>query len=113
MSAALTIVAGGELYASLQAEKRAAVQETGLGFNSEQLCALQRKQAGRGILGAQIVRSMYGYSVRYDSGLQEWGLLKSARGAADASFAAALEFCRQWVAADPARRYAWHTETHP
>lgn len=113
MSAPLTIVAGGELYASLQAEKAAQVQETGLGFNSEQLCALQRKQSGRGILGAEIVRSMYGYSVRYDSGLQEWGIIKPARGSRDPSFAAALEFCRTWVAADPAHRYAWHRETHP
>jgi hypothetical protein len=106
----MILVAGAELYAELQAEKRALVEENARGFNSEQLCALQRKVAARGVVGAQIVKSMYGFSVRYDSGLQDWGLLKTSRGSADPSLEAAEAFCREWVAADPTHRYAWKTE---
>lgn len=106
----MVFVAGGDLYETMQTEKRALVEQTAVGFNSEQLCALQRKQAGRGITGAQIVKSMYGYSVRYDSGLQDWGLIRPARGASDPSLEAAEEFCREWVAAAPAHRYAWKPE---
>jgi hypothetical protein len=108
----MILVAGAELYAELQAEKRALVEENARGFNSEQLCVLQRKVAGRGIVGAQIVKSMYGFSVRYDSGLQEWGLIRPSRGLPESerTLAAAEQFCREWVAADPTRRYAWKTE---
>lgn len=103
----ITIIAGGDLYAALQAEKAARVQRKPRGFDSEQLCRLQESQAGRGILGAQIVLSNYGYSVRYDSGLQGWAILRPARGQADASHEAAVAFCHAWVAGNPASRYAW------
>jgi hypothetical protein len=106
----MIIVAGKELYDALQAEKRALVEQSAAGFNSEQLCKLQRAQSGRGIVGAQIVKSMYGYSVRYDSGLQEWGLILPARGRADPSLEYAEQFCREWVSQDPAHRYAWKGE---
>ena len=35
-------------------------------FNSDDLCALQRDQAQRGRLGARLMSSMYGWSVRSD-----------------------------------------------
>lgn len=103
----MNIIAGHRLYADLQAEKGRLVRKTANGYDSEALCKLQQNQAGRGILGAQIVLSNYGYSVRYDSGLQGWGILRPARGQADASREAAIAFCQAWVAQDPGGRYAW------
>lgn len=100
------IIAGAELAASLDAEREAIVAKTAGGFNSEQLCELQRKRAGRGIIEVEIVKSIYGFSVRYASGLHNFGILRSARGAADASPEAAIQFCKDWVAADPTRRFA-------
>lgn len=109
-------IAGQELYEAAQAERAAAIEASGVPYGhgrSEVLCRVQMQQAGRGLQGAQIVKSMYGYSVRYDSGLQDWGLLRRAGSSRDPSFAAAIDFCRRWVAEDPTHRYAWHTETHP
>ena len=100
------IIAGAEVINAMNEEKAAAVAKNELGhFRSEQLCALQRKQAGRGYIGVCIVKSIYGYSVRYDSGLQDFGLLRSAR-CGDGSFKQAAEFCIAWAARDPSRRYA-------
>jgi len=104
----MTIVAGNELFDAMEAEQRAKVPQTALGFASEQLCELQRKQARSGILGVEIVQSNYGYSVRYDSGLQNWGLLASSKSRQlDGSFEAACKWAIDWVAQDPNRRYAW------
>jgi hypothetical protein len=104
----MTIVAGNELLAAMEAEQIAKVPQTGYGFASEQLCELQRKQAARGILGVEIVESNYGFSVRYDSGLQNWGLLASSKSRQlDGSFEAACKWAIDWVAQDPDRRYAW------
>jgi len=90
------IIAGRNVREAVEAE-----QATGL-------IKAQETQAKRGILGAQLVRSMYGWSVRYDSGLQGWGLLASTRsGQLDGSFKAAVEWAENWQAQDPARRYAW------
>lgn len=112
----MIFIAGQELYEAMQAERAAIIEASGVPYGqgrSEVLCRVQQQQAGRGLVGAQIVRSIYGYSVRYDSGLQDWGLLHRAASSRDPSFAAALDFCRQWAAQDPAHRYAYHTETHP
>jgi hypothetical protein len=103
----MNIIAGHALYAELQVEKDAMVPKTEAGYDSADLCRWQSRKAGRGIVGAHIVRSTYGWSVRYDSGLQNWGLLRAARGSADTSREAAVAFCIAWVAADPAHRYAW------
>lgn len=111
-----TFIAGQELYEAAQAERAAAIEASGVPYGqgrSEVLCRVQERQAGRGLVGAHIVKSMYGYSVRYDSGLQNWGLLHRAASCRDPSFAAALDFCRQWVAQDPTHRYAWHSEVAP
>ena len=105
----MTIVAGGDLIDALDAETRALVPHTGRGFASEDLCSLQRKQAARGILGAELVESKYGWSVRYDSGLQNWGLIASSRsGTLDGSLEAAAAWAQAWAAEDPSHRYAWH-----
>lgn len=104
------IVAGQELHAALVAEREALIPKVGNLYSSEPLCALQRAQAGRGILGAELVESLYGWTVRYDSGLQNWGLLARTRrrgGELDGTLEAAAAWATAWVAQDPARRYAW------
>jgi hypothetical protein len=114
MTITRTIIAGAALAASLDAEREALVAKTAGGyFNSEQLCDLQIKRSQRGICEVEIVKSNYGYSVRYASGLQDFGLLRGARGAADPSFEAAKKFCEDWVAADPTRRFATTHEQVP
>lgn len=71
----MIIVAGEELVDALSAETKARCQWTGSGYASDQLCQLQREQAARGIVGVEIVYN----SVRYDSGLQGFGLLARSR----------------------------------
>lgn len=102
----LKVIAGQEIYDAIRAEREARLNPGALGYDSEALCRLQESQSRRGYVEAHIVKSMYGYSVRYASGLQNFGLIRSARDAADKSLAAAEQFCRDWVAADPAHRYA-------
>lgn len=103
------IVAGEALVDSLNAEIDAICTKTAAGYyNSEMLCAVQRLHSARGILGVEIVCSNYGHSVRYDSGLQNFGLLAGSRsGTLDGTLEHAERYAREWVAADPARRYAW------
>lgn len=104
----MTIVAGEALVDAMTAETKARCEFTGYGYKSEQLCMLQRDQAARGVLGAEVVDSNYGCSVRYDSGLQNFGLLASSRSKQlDGTLADAERFARDWVAQDPTRRYAW------
>lgn len=105
----IRLVAGAVLYEKLREEKRNTIPQNAAGyFESESLCRLQVQRANRGILGATLVLSMYGWSVRYDSGLQNFGLIASCRcGMLDGSLQMAEEFCRKWVAADPERRYAY------
>lgn len=106
----MTIVAGEELVDALTAEQQALIPQDGQGyFKSEPLCRLQQEQAARGIVGAEIVRSVYGNSVRYDSGLQDFGLLASSRaGMLDGTLGDAIRWATEWVSRDPAKRYAWH-----
>ena len=108
----MIIVSGEALVDDMSNEQRAKVERTGAGFNSEQLCTLQRDQAARGILGAEIVQSNYGFSVRYDSGLQNFGLLASSRARElDGTLEDAERWAKRWVEADPQRRYAWRRKT--
>jgi hypothetical protein len=74
-------------------------------FDSDTLCAHQRAMASRGYLGAEIVDTVRGFSLRYDSGLQDWGLI--VRGLA--SYEDAVDAARRWQAADPTRRYVTRT----
>jgi hypothetical protein len=78
-------------------------------FDSETLCAHQRQIAARGYLGAEIVQTIRGFSLRYDSGLQNWGLIERGLLTWDAALAAA----HRWQAGDPARRYVTWTEARP
>lgn len=108
----LKVVAGKQLYANLQAEKERVVPRNGEYFKSEPLCAWQSEVARRGVIGATLVKSMYGWSVRYDSGIQNFGILAGARsGVLDGTLKAAVEWAKGWVAEDPTRRYAWVRES--
>lgn len=103
------VVAGEALVSAMAAETQARCKNGAYGYDSEQLCKLQRERAGRGVLGVEIVKSNYGHSVRYDSGLQEFGLLASCRlhSQLDGTLESAERFVCKWVAEDPANRYAW------
>lgn len=119
----MVIVAGEALVDAMTAETKARCKWTGAGYASEDLCVLQREQSARGILGAEIVTSNYGCSVRYDSGLQNFGLLAGLSirsiwsqspsrfdpksGMLDGTLEHAERWVREWVAKDPTRRYAW------
>lgn len=101
-----TVVAGAELLTTMEAEKNATVTRNPNGYVSDEFCELQIKQARRGIIGVEIVASLHGSSVRYDSGLQNFGLLATSRELGG-TLEAAEEYARKWVAVDPERRYAW------
>lgn len=105
----MVIVAGEKLVDEMTAETKARCEWTGYGYNSSQLCELQREQSRSGIIGAEIVQSNYGYSVRYDSGLQDFGLLASSRSKQiDGTLEAAVNWVNNWVAQSPGKRYAWY-----
>lgn len=109
----MKIVAGQQVHAALQAEKERTVphsKKPGMGqyFESEPLCRWQSECYRRGVLGVEIVRSIYGYSVRYDSGLANFGLLASSRhGELDGTFEDAVRYATEWCNEDQAHRYAW------
>lgn len=108
----IKIVAGEETYNLLQTLKQNAIPKIDGLYNSEQLCKFQEKIARHGFIGAQIVKSIYGYSVRYDSGLQNWGIIAAAKhGQLDGSFEDAAKYAEYWVSLDPTRRYAWVMES--
>lgn len=104
------IVAGEALVDALTAETKARCKWTGHGYDSEMLCKVQCEQAARGIHGAEVLYypNGSGCSVRSDSGLQNFGLLAgSRRKDIDGTLEDGERWAREWVAADPARRYAW------
>jgi len=106
------VIAGQGLYAQLQAETEARVPKIGNLYESEALCTLQQEQGRRGILGAHLIPSLYGWSLRYDSGLENFALIAgSRRGDLDGSYADCARAAKNWVDADPARRYAWVMES--
>jgi hypothetical protein len=70
-------------------------------FQSKSLTKLQEEQSARGRLSAQLVLSIYGWTVRYASGLQGFGILRRADSFNPAS---ALEWGRNWVEQDPQNR---------
>jgi hypothetical protein len=78
-------------------------------LDSESLCAHQREMANRGYRGAEIVQTIRGWSLRYDSGLQDWGLIE--RGLT--SWGEAVAAAQRWQSQDPDRRYVTFTETVP
>ena len=107
------VVVGQQVHEALQAEKERVVPHSTYPgrehcFKSEPLCAWQSECYRRGVRGVELVKSIYGFSVRYDSGLDNFGLLAGSRdGQLDGSFEDAVRFATEWVNDDPAHRYAW------
>lgn len=102
----MIIVAGHELVDAMEAEQKAKCRWGCGGYNSDDICAMQRDQSRRGITGIEIVKAIKGYSVRYDSGLQNFGLLATSSDLGG-SLEAAEQFAHKWVSQDASRRYAW------
>jgi hypothetical protein len=103
-----TTIINEELSNRLQAEKEVKVSRSTPGgyFRSEELCEWQREVGRRGIIEAELVNSMYGWSVRYASGIHNFGLLAGARcRQVDGTREDAERWARNWVAQDPTRRF--------
>lgn len=102
----LTVIAGAELLAQLQIEKDQKVAKSKFVegcYASDSLVPWQQEISRRGILGAEIVKTIYGYSLRYDSGLQNFGIITGRIGTLEQ----AENIAREWIAREPAKRYAW------
>lgn len=57
-----------------------------------------------GYVEAEIVRSIYGYTLRYASGLFNFGLIARAREIGG-SYEQAVEYARTWCSKDPVHRF--------
>lgn len=100
---ALKFIAGEEVWNLLQAEKIQKVSQNAKGFNSRELIILQGEWSRRGIIGAELVESsMRGWTLRYDSGIQNWSII-----AADMAKGEVIEYAIKWVAMDPSHRYVY------
>lgn len=104
---AFVTVAGQELVQRMNVEQQERCKWTGYGYNSDQLCKLQSEWEARGIIGVEIVKSIYGYSVRYDSGLQGFGLVMRSQDIGG-TLEAAIDWVKAWVAEKPDCRYGWY-----
>jgi len=82
-------------------EIREKVSKVGDCFESNNLCNLQVNQFARGRLSANLIRSMYGWTVRYASGLQDFAIIHSSR---KFNIQEALEFGIKWANEDPENR---------
>ena len=99
----LKFIAGEETWNELQAEKVLKVSQNARGFNSRELIILQGEWSRRGVLGAELVESsMRGWTLRYDSGIQNWSII-----AADMTKGEVIDYAMSWVAMDPTRRYVY------
>ena len=99
----LKFIAGEETWNELQAEKVLKVSQNARGFNSRELIILQGEWSRRGILGAELVESsMRGWTLRYDSGIQNWSIIAAGLTREEVEYRA-----QQWVAVDPTNRYVF------
>jgi hypothetical protein len=103
---ARVIVVGADVLAAYTAEKERAVPKVAGGyFESEALWKFAERTAGQ-FVEAELVKSIYGYSVRYASGVHNFGLLASSRmGVVDGTLEDAERWAREWQGEDPQRRY--------
>lgn len=107
MSTPRNIIAGEAVYEAQQNRKLATLGEKpAFGYPSEALCTWQIAEGRRGVIEAEIVKSIYGYSVRYASGIHNFGLIASARARqVDGSLESAIAYAKAWQSADPERRF--------
>ncbi len=103
------IVLGKEVADLLQKDKELKVEpsyEVAGCWESESLCRWQRDIRNRGFIGAELVKSKYGWSLRYRSGLDNFGLIRSCtHGDLDGTLKDAICAAREWVTEDPAKRW--------
>lgn len=106
-----TVVCGVDVAEALDRERALKVKQSATRpgcFESESLCAWQRSVNGRGFRDVELVKSIYGWSVRAGSGLQDFALLASSRqGQLDGSLEDAVRWATRWCNENPERRYAW------
>jgi hypothetical protein len=79
----------------------ASVPKVGNYYESNALVALQERQSRAGYLPAKLIKSNFGWSIRYASGLQDFGVLLAPRGRM--TLAEVIAWGKQWVAASPNR----------
>jgi hypothetical protein len=94
-------------------EIRARCEKRGSFFESESLCKLQAAQHAKGRRSARLQRTIYGWSVRLDSGLDDRQILYGHRlGNKDLSREAAVAFGIAWANEDPEKRefYAYRDD---
>lgn len=101
------VVAGAAVVERMRSTRVTLVNESGH-VRSDLLCTLQRSEFRAGIQGAEICRSHYGFSVRSDSGLNNFALLASSRSRqVDGTYEDAVRWATNWVEQDPEHRYAF------
>ena len=97
-----TILAGESVVDTLRAENASLENLDPLRFDfNEELCALQRRQSNRGYVPAHLVKSMYGWTLRYASGLQGFSIITRL----GKDFDTAVEGAREWASDAPDHRY--------
>ncbi len=75
---------------------------------SDQGLSLTTIQQREPEIGVEVVKNLYGWSVRYASGLHNFELLASARlKDVDGSIDDAIKWASAWVNEDPSIRYAF------
>jgi hypothetical protein len=107
MSSTMICVAGEEVLSLIRSEKEARVNRSGFHgnyYDSESLCAFQSEMSRRGYIGAEIVKSIYGYGLRYSSGLQNFAIIAGARETGG-TYEDAVRYATEWQQREPAQRY--------
>ncbi len=74
---------------------------------NQSLIAQQEKESAEGYRGAEICRTYRGWSLRHASGLQNFALIRPGIQTLEE----AKRIAADWVADDPARRYAFIRNT--
>jgi hypothetical protein len=91
-----------EMYNDMISEEIAALSK----FGCEALSMAQVRLCQMGFCEAEIVKSIYGFSVRYASGLNDFGLLYSSRGGQlDGTLQDAIDKAGEWQRAFSTRRF--------
>ena len=105
------VIIGADVWAALQKEKDLMVPKSrfrGGYYDSEALCRWQSEKSGEGYTSVELVESLYGWSVRYASGLQDFALLAGARrGNVDGTLQDAVRFAYKWASANPEKRFVF------
>jgi hypothetical protein len=99
------VVAGKGAYEAREARK---ITYMGVvtGPDSDKYTRFLESEAACGVTEAIIRLTNYGYSLRYASGINGFGLIASARnGTLNGSYEDALEYAEKWCSESPDNRY--------